>query len=107
MLGLFLIYFIGKSYFDLAVKHDKNKWLYALLGVIAYYAGEFIFAILYVVYLGFTDPIAIETINESLLGIISVPFGLLSCWGLYKFLEKKWNKPQSASESDILDDDII
>ena len=34
MLGLLLIYFIGKYFYDLAAEFEKNKWLYAILGVV-------------------------------------------------------------------------
>ncbi len=42
MLGLFLLYFIGKIFYQLAEAHNKNKWVFAILGVIAYYAGTFL-----------------------------------------------------------------
>jgi len=44
MLGLLLIYFIGKYFYDLAILHEKSKWGWAVIGVVSYYAEGFILA---------------------------------------------------------------
>jgi hypothetical protein len=47
MLGLFLLYFIGKSFYELAHEYDKSRWGFAIAGVVAYYFGTFVAGILF------------------------------------------------------------
>lgn len=111
MLGLVLIYFLGKYFYDLADEYDKNKWGFAILGVVSYYVGSFISAFLIVIVLEVSSPGAVDTINEHLLGLMAVPFGLLAAWILYKVLEKRFRNEYEAIKSnpnsDILDDDFL
>jgi hypothetical protein len=112
MLGIFLIYFIGKSYFDLAITHDKPKWPYAISGVIAYYLGTFIAGIVIYSVIAYSSGNMMENpddigISDFLLGLMAVPFGIAACWGLYKLLESRWSKSQKiGSHTDLLDDEI-
>ena len=107
MLGLLLIYFIGKRFYDLAGKHDKNQWGFAIFGVIAYYFGTFIAGILLAIYYEYYSSNYIEDMSDVALGLIALPFGLLSCVILYIVLEKQWQrKPSVSSNYDILDEEI-
>ena len=45
MLGLLLIYFIGKQFYVLAESFKQNKWLFAILSVVVYYAAGLIFGV--------------------------------------------------------------
>lgn len=111
MLGFVLIYFLGKYFYDLAGRYNQNKWGYGILGVVVYYAASFIAGVIIVITLEITSPGKIDTIGDSMLGIISLPFGLLAAWGLYKILEKRFiNAPETRplnSDSDILDDEFL
>ncbi len=106
MLGLILIYFIGKSYVDLAKEYGKNKWLYGSLGVFYYYGGLLFFGFIIGVLmeLGYLE--FLRDINETLLGIICIPFGILICWGFYTYLKTKWwnTSANNRSNSSLLDD---
>ena len=100
MLGLILLYFIGKKYYELAGEYDKSQWLYAVLGVVSYYVGGlsvlFLFALVY----EFTSPGAI-TGNEHSYSLLIIPFGLLSTYLVYRFLNKKWEREKPKVDSDI------
>ena len=100
MLGLFLIYFIGKYFYDLAEDHNRSKWGYAIFGVITYYFGTFIGGILLVILLGVAT---IEEMGDFLIGLIALPFGIALCTGLYYLLKRSWEKKASLSE-DIIDE---
>ena len=39
MLGLLLLYWIGKYFYKLAEAYDKSKWGFTILGIVVYYAG--------------------------------------------------------------------
>ncbi len=92
MLGILLIYWIGKYYYNLADEHDKRKWGFAFLGIGIYYAGLLSFGFLIGVILSLIDPSLIERINEYLLAILALPGGILTTYAVYKYLEKKWAK---------------
>ncbi len=92
MLGLILLYWIGKYFYKLAEEYDKSKWGFAILGIVVYYAGTFAFGITFGIIAEITNPGLIEGFNETLLGLIALPFGILSCYLLYKYLEKTWEK---------------
>ena len=106
MVGLVLIYFTGKAFANLAEEYNKNKWLYGFLGVVSYYGG--------LLFVGFTLGIFIELgyldvlrdLNDTLLGVICIPFGVLICWGFYKYLKNKWliTDGNNRSNSVLLDD---
>ncbi len=109
MVGLFLIYFVGKSFYDLAGIHSKGQWLFAILGVGSYYGGLFVGGIFLAIgYELFTDS-GIEEVNETLLSFLALPIGVLACWGFYRLLKNRWEKKETFSESpdDILDASLI
>lgn len=103
MLGLLLIYFIGEKFYKLAASFDKSKWGYTLLGIAAYYVGTFVFAVLLWIVLDLWGVTLNEGMDSTALSIVVVPFGLLSCYGLYRFLKKHWEK-NSVEDPGVLDD---
>ncbi len=92
MLGLLLLYWIGKYFYKLAEEYHKNLWGFAILGVVVYYGGIFFFGIIAVVMMEIIYPGSIDTFNETLLSLLMIPFGILSSYLLYKYLEKVWKK---------------
>jgi uncharacterized membrane protein YeiB len=109
MIGLVLLFFAAKAFYDLAARNDRNKWLYAILGVVSYYAGTFIggIAIALVYEIGMDG--SIDDINDTLLGILGIPFGVLLCFGFYKYLQSTWSKAASTRRGldEVLDADFI
>ncbi len=104
MLGLILIYFIGKSFYDLANRFKKNKWGFAILGVLSYYAGTLVIGVLFFVAMDLVGAMSLDYTNERLLGVAAVPFGLFACYLYHKYLTRKWMKEGHSLKSDILDD---
>lgn len=103
MLGLILIYFVGKAFYELAGLHDKSQWLYAVLGVGSYYLGIILTGFLLGILLELGALLFLADLDEMILGFICIPFGVLSCWGLYSFWKKSWAKESSVGSSDLLD----
>ena len=91
LLSLLFIYFLGKYFYTLAEKHKQNRWLYAFLGVLIYYVSTFLFAFI-IVGLELIFSFGYEDFLDKSIGYISIPFGILGCWGFCKLLEKKWEK---------------
>jgi hypothetical protein len=108
MIGLVLLYFVGKAFYDLAGINNKSEWLYAILGVGSYYAGLLIGGILiaigYELFVG-----SVDEVNDTLLSILALPIGVLACWGFYRLLKSRWEKSQtfSASAEEVLDAHLI
>lgn len=98
MLGLILLYWIGKYFYKLAEKYDKSKWGFAILGIAVYYGGIIFFSVITGIILELTAPDTLENINETLLGLLMLPFGILSCYILYKQLEKNWDRNKPINE---------
>lgn len=101
MLGFIFMYFIGKQFYDLALEHKKNGWLYAVLGVASYYAGTFLVGIFIGLGCLFMN-IDIESINDLVLNLAAIPAGLLLCWLTFYLLKR--NIIKSSNDANILDD---
>lgn len=102
MLGLLLIYFIGKYFYELAQDFYKHRWLYAILGIVVYYASGAVFGVI----LGVFDLLLELNINwDETFGInlLSIPIGLLGCYGFYIILKKRWQKNTDLVKNEIED----
>lgn len=91
MLGIFLIYWLGKSFYELAEKFSKNKWGYTILGIVTFYSTSFFSGILFAI-IDLTLGTSILELNDTLINLISLPFSLLGWWLMKIFLEKRWEK---------------
>jgi len=102
MLGIILIYFIGKQFYSLADNYNQNKWLFAILGVVTYYVGTAIGGLI----LAFSEiffGLAIDWENNLLLSLIALPFGILAVYALYFILKKKWKNTFVEVKDEIQD----
>lgn len=100
--------FVGRSFYQLAENHRKNRWLFTILGIVSFYFGIFVggivLALVYELYLHES----IEGENPILLTLMALPLGIFSCWGLYKILSNQWLKKSSEKQdSDVLDASIF
>ena len=109
MILLVALYYIGKAFYDLASKYSHNKWLYAILGVVSYYVTILLVTLLIGLVGGFYFPEFIENTDERLLGLTTIPFGILACRGFYVYLRKRWSAEdeEHIPQSDLLDDTFI
>ena len=98
MLGLILLYWIGKYFYKLAEEYNKSKWGYAILGIVVYYGSMIGIGIGLGITIEIFYPGFIETINETLLSILMLPIGILSCYIFYKYLDKTWKKNSPKEE---------
>lgn len=101
MFGLIFLYFIGKYFYNLAGDHDKSQWGFAILGVVSYYVGTFIAGIAFVIGYELFDFGSIDDLSDTVISLMGMPFGLLTCWGLYKILQRNWGKYEKFDENII------
>lgn len=107
MVGIILIYFVGKAFYDLAGLNNKSQWGFAILGVASYYGGSFLGGIILGV-LSELGVFSLEDIPETVLGIMALPVGVLTCWGTYAILKSQWSKAgEKVNSEDVLDGDLI
>jgi hypothetical protein len=112
VLSILFIYFIGKAFYSLADEHAKNKWLYAVLGVLSYYGGAVIGGIIliltYVLVSGNLDSLENGEFEKPYLNFILIPIGLLTCWIFYRILKSFWSKRSSPpAENEVLDANLL
>jgi hypothetical protein len=107
MLGLLLIYFIGKYFYQLATDFNKNKWVFAVIGVVTYYGGMVLFGFGLGVFLAMSDNVDFIDNNEMLLNIIGIPVGIFSAWILYTVLKNNWKKSSKLEETELLDTEQV
>jgi hypothetical protein len=106
MLGIVFIYFIWKYFSQLATTYSKPNHIgWGILGVIVYYAGTFIAGILLgILYYSFNE---IGEMDNLVISLIAIPFGLAACWLLKRQLLKSWSANSTdSSDLDVLDQDI-
>ncbi len=104
MLGLVLIYFIGKYFYKLAEEFGKSKWGFAILGVVSYYGGAFLGGIILGLLSLVWDDFQVEYMSDMQLGLMAIPFGILMCIGVYSLLKRIWTKNKKKEVVSI--DDI-
>ena len=99
MLSLVLIYFVGKRFYGTAKKYNQSGWLYAILGVLSYYGGIIIGGVILAIIIGLFYPESLDdTSNDLFLGLLTIPVGILVCWGFYEILKNKWHKEYTEQE---------
>ena len=106
MLGLVFIYFIWKYFSQLATTYSQSNHIgWGILGVVVYYAGTFIAGILLgILYYTYSD---IGEMDNLVISLIAIPFGIAACWLLKLQLIKTWGKSSNNSNDlDILDQDL-
>lgn len=102
MIGILFIYFIGRYFYKLVETFKKKKWIYTILGVVAYYLLSAFFGMIYFVAVDFYRSRFSDNIPVLFWSFLSIPFGLGGCYLFYKYLERKWKseKPDSFNEMD-------
>jgi membrane protein DedA with SNARE-associated domain len=106
MLGLLLLYWIGKYHYRLAGEYDKSQWGFTILGIVTYYAGTFVFGLILGTAVEIISPGYWDNFNEMLFSLLMLPFGILSTYLWYKYLENSWknNKTDPLINSNELEE---
>ncbi|MCK8479456.1 hypothetical protein [Psychroserpens algicola] len=102
MLSIIILFVIGRYFYRLAEEYKQNKWVFAILGVISYYAGAFAGGII----LGVLDEVlglGFDWDNNLLLTLVAIPFGLGTMYLFYYLLKKNWKKTVVVEKNEIQD----
>ncbi|WP_046759052.1 hypothetical protein [Kordia jejudonensis] len=93
MIAIIILIVVGRQFYELAKKYEQQlAWLYAILGVVSYYAGIIVGGVLLGIILGLFFPEFLEDTPESVLGLLTIPIGIFACWGFYQLLKRNWHK---------------
>ena len=106
MFSLVLVYFVAKSFYELAEKHGKSDWGFAIVGVVSYYAGIFLGGMIIALIQEAISPGTLGSEDSMWVNILAVPLGILSCYGAYVMLKRSWSKPREIGRQ-TLDSDLI
>lgn len=100
MLGIVLIYWIARKFYDLAVEYEKSKWAFAFLGIGIYYGTQLIFGVLLGIF--FPDFVSNMESNSKLgLNLIGVLVGGLVWYFALKYFTKKLENEYESNSSDF------
>jgi len=87
MLSIFLIYWIGRKFYDLALLHHRSKWGWAIFGIVIYYVSQLIIGML----IGIVAPDLLNSTGGTfLINILGIGIGLGVWFIVFKLLEKSW-----------------
>jgi uncharacterized membrane protein YdjX (TVP38/TMEM64 family) len=104
MIGIIFIYYVGNYFYKLADKFDKNKWLFAIIGLAVYYGSTLFLGLIYGITLELTGNSMSESTAETvILSIVGLIAGLTACYFLHKFLENKWQLEAIENKKDGID----
>lgn len=102
MLSILFLYFIGKYFYKLAERFNKNKWLFAITGIVIYYVGTFIGGVVLAI-LDWLLELDFDWENSVSLSFIALPFGIATSYLFYFILKKQWEKTFVLVEDEIQD----
>ncbi|WP_255069511.1 hypothetical protein [Lacihabitans sp. LS3-19] len=97
MLGIFLIYWIGKKYYVLAENNNRSPWGFAILGIIIYYSSQFAMGIGLAILM---PEMFIGNNNDIMLNVLGIGIGLLVWYLIFQYLESKWENEEEFVEID-------
>jgi hypothetical protein len=107
MLGLLIVYFLGRWVYNLAKKHKKpNSWLYAFLAVGTYYGVGILSVVIFMMLDVISSGGDIGSFqNRMIATLVAMPFGAGAVAILHYILKSSWSKEIKADE-ELLDESM-
>ncbi len=96
-LGYVFLFYVGFYFYRLAENHNKNKWLFAIIGISTYFFG----VIVYPLYLRFFNSEDIEGFDISSISLKSFLVGFLFIFLLFQILNLVWNRKKKINKKEI------
>lgn len=105
MLGILILFFIGRIFYRLAERYGRNVWGYGALGIVLFYLSMTLSGALSAIAYDLFGFGSIDEMSDNMIFILSFPLGLLIYYGFYKFTEKKFkDKGAFLNHDEILDE---
>ncbi len=95
--GYILLFYIGFYFYRLAENHNKNKWLFCILGLVTYLLGT----IVYPLFLRFFNSEEIEDLDLASISLKSFLVGLVSVFILFQTLSFIWSRKKGVNKKEI------
>ena len=92
-----LLFYVGFYFYRLAENHNKNKWLFGILGIVTYFIGT----IIYPLFLRFFYSNEIDTFDVTIISLKTFLIGLLSTFFLFQLLSVIWSRKKKVNKKDI------
>jgi purine-cytosine permease-like protein len=90
---------VGRGFYRLAGEHKKSKWLWAVLGVVFYYAFGFLLGVIMALV-----NLSWSLQNKGLLTLLGIGVGIGCTIIIYRILKYNWEKaPTPNVDVEILD----
>lgn len=108
MLGIILIIFMARQFYNLAFDYNKSKWGWAILSIVIFYGIQFIVALILVFALGLDDSQKYSR-DYFIVLISSLMASIVGAFVLYRYLKQRWEKELEtapAGNTDLLDDNV-
>ena len=105
MLGVVIIYFLGRSVYRLAETYHKNTWGHAVGSVLFYYLGTFVAGIA-IYLLADLNGGNLENTSDMAINLMAVPFGLAFWYAYRAFFKHRWAQAPE-SDMELLDGDFM
>ena len=96
-LGYIFLFYIGFYFYRLAENHNKNKWLFAVIGIVVYFVG----VIGYPLYLRIINFEEIRGFDITSISLKSFLIGLICVFFLFQVLNFIWNMKKNVNIKEI------
>ncbi|MEY8761954.1 hypothetical protein [Chryseobacterium tongliaoense] len=95
MMSIIILVGAYRYYAGLAEKFGKTKWHFGLLAIAIYLGAQFAFGLCFGLFKEITDPGSLDTTSNNTFTFVNLIGWLVSIavvWGIYKFLERRFEK---------------
>ena len=92
-----LLFYIGFYFYRLAENHNKNKWVFGILGIGIYFIGLFI----YPMYARFFSELEVEELEVVIVSLKSFLIGLLFVFISFQILSIVWSRKRKIAKNEI------
>lgn len=97
LIGYIILFYVGFYFFRLAENHNKNKWLFAFLGLVIFFFGYFVYALYY----RFFVLEELDDFTYSEIGFKSFFVGLFFAILLFQILNQFWSSRKNKNKSEV------
>jgi hypothetical protein len=95
--GYIFLFYVGFYFYRLAENHNKNKWLFGIIGITTYIIGNSI----YILFAKFFLEQNVNEFNLLSVGFKSFATGFMTVFVLFHLLNFIWSRKKRIRKEDI------